>query len=253
MNFKTFLSEAGHRERRTLDQAVELAKEHATAALSNIEAPIWRGASEGVASYLIDPSGSSRASAHTENYYTVILDEVLPAAFPRRSKSIICSNNAGKHYAASYASGGALYAIFPYDATKIGLVAGDDMWRTRINITPFGSETDGTNYRIEDWNRRYAEADISDYSYDSIVDGIEATITDPSDKMYREFVKIFDAGHVDHQLRAAYGKRAVKDGSLSAATGATFDYFDPADREVWVGGPAIAVRENMLRTFMEKL
>lgn len=250
MRFKQFLNErdGDHRNEISEEQAAELAKQHAAVALSNIKTPIWRGFSGTAPFYLIDTAKGGRKSVNTSNYYTSIMDGVLPSEFPRRSKSIICGNNANKDYADGHSSdissGGksthGMYAILPYDDAKIGICPQHDIWLTTVDI-------DGDSRPIEDWNRLFERAGIHDFDLDTIVDGIEMTLQDEDDDMFHKFEEIFMPSNVRQQLAKAYTA------PFKAATGASFNYTDSRDREVWVGGKALAIREDVLDKFEEDL
>lgn len=79
--------------------------------------------------YVNSNKGKERRSAHTENYYTLLIDN-LPSwkGWPKRSRGIVCSTK--ERYASNY--GHTFYAI-PYDNAKIGICSSYDIWESFKN------------------------------------------------------------------------------------------------------------------------
>ncbi len=86
---------------------------------------IYRGLSSNNNYIYIDPTKSVRKSRNTQNYYTILFDEILPSwkNYPKRSKSIICATN--ERVARSY---GSLYKVYPFNGNKIGKAPRTDIW-----------------------------------------------------------------------------------------------------------------------------
>jgi len=86
---------------------------------------IYRGKRGDLDYMLIAPGrGKLRRSHNTRNYYTLLIDNLkVWSAYPKRSRSIVCSTNIGK--ASGY---GELYIVFPYNTAKIGVCPTDDIW-----------------------------------------------------------------------------------------------------------------------------
>ena len=76
---------------------------------------------------------------------------------------------------------------------------------------------------------------------------LTVTLQDEDDDMFHKFEEIFMPSNVRQQLAKAYTA------PFKAATGASFNYTDSRDREVWVGGKALAIREDVLDKFEEDL
>jgi hypothetical protein len=74
--------------------------------------------------FLADPTKKIRHSRNTNNYYTLLLDN-LPswANYPKRSNSLICTNSKWK--ADLYGAG---YAVIPVNGTEIAVCPADDIW-----------------------------------------------------------------------------------------------------------------------------
>lgn len=94
---------------------------------NNSNCCIWRGVSNTPANwYLADSSNAPpRKSANTLNYYTLIIDNSPRwSKFPKRSQSFVCSTS--KATAGAY--GTALFAVFPFNGTPIGICPRNDIW-----------------------------------------------------------------------------------------------------------------------------
>lgn len=76
---------------------------------------------------IYEPSGHKRHSAHTENYYTEIMDNSKYwSEYPKRSSSIVGSTDMNK--AASY---GTLYHVIPLEENAVfGVCPSSDIWRS---------------------------------------------------------------------------------------------------------------------------
>lgn len=84
--------------------------------------------------YKTDPSLIERASANTYNYYTILFSN-LPnwKAYPKRSRSLICSTSYQK--AKSYAAGNNPFLVMPFDGARIGICPTEDIWTS--SMTPY--------------------------------------------------------------------------------------------------------------------
>ena len=77
------------------DEIHAVLNKHCKNALSWASKPIVRGdRALSKPFYVLDSEVVGRSSRNTSNFYTRILDNVLPDTFPRRSKSFICGNYA---------------------------------------------------------------------------------------------------------------------------------------------------------------
>lgn len=95
--------------------------------------------------YHIDPKSSTRTSQNTLNYYTLILDDI-PAwsKYPKRSKSLICTNTRRK--AINY---GTVYRVFPYDNSNMGMASMPDIWDS-FELFPSYLKLGMLNYALMD-------------------------------------------------------------------------------------------------------
>lgn len=86
---------------------------------------LYRGLENSISFIYIDPKkGNPRRSYNTSNHYTLIIDNSPKwKKYPKRSQSLICSNN--NSTAAGY---GFVYAVFPYNGANFGVCPTDDIW-----------------------------------------------------------------------------------------------------------------------------
>jgi len=132
MKFKTYLDEAhyegkGRSTEISVEEAVTLVNKNCKKAWNgylkgNV---IYRGITIGPDWYLfVDPTQHTRVSANTYNFYTLFIDNSPDwSAYPKRSKSIVCTNS--KVGASGY---GREFIVFPYDKAKIGVCQSYDFW-----------------------------------------------------------------------------------------------------------------------------
>lgn len=102
--------------------------------VANINGRIFRGIKSITSQYLyVKPSQFARQSRNTINIYTALFD-ILPSwkEYPKRSRSIICSNE--EEYAGGYKGYseniGSLYIVLPKDGSKIGICPERDIWES---------------------------------------------------------------------------------------------------------------------------
>jgi len=88
---------------------------------------IYRGVEIKSEGYLLygDSRLTERVSANTDNYYTQIIDNILPEweKFPKRSRSFICTN---EHFDAM--AMGRPYRVYPVGDPLIGICPYSDLW-----------------------------------------------------------------------------------------------------------------------------
>ena len=110
------------------DDALEGIKKNCKQAINAYKKGIrvYRGTPTGEsvkAKYLyVEPSKHKRKSANTSNVYTMILDNHPDwKKYPKRSESIICTNNLAGAY-------GRAYVVFTKDRSNYGVCSSSDMW-----------------------------------------------------------------------------------------------------------------------------
>lgn len=113
-----------------ISQLAELAKQNCSEFLeNNLDSPLWRGSiSSHTEARIIDPSSGVRKSENTSNHYTELMDNSpYYKGWPKRSKSLICSTSESR--ARQY---GRLYAVLPFNGTKIAVASDFDIWLTSL-------------------------------------------------------------------------------------------------------------------------
>ena len=125
---------------------------------------VWRGDSLTGESdyYIVETQNFTRVSANTENYYTLLIDN-LPewSKFPKRSKSLICSTD--KNLAEPFGKGQEPFLIIPLDKnSKMGVCSKEDIF---VSFKMFEDSSDGImdfTFFITSLAQHY-EVDISTY------------------------------------------------------------------------------------------
>lgn len=238
MRFKDYLEEEKYRTETDAQGAWELLNKHCKDALKDIEQPIVRGMKgfDGGFGVLHGEVGG-RKSRNTTNYYTVILDAVLPKEFPKRSASIICANWANRSHAAAY--GGRAFAIIPFDGVKIGVCPSMDMWDTQITI---GNKKE----TIQEWNDSLRTAIGNDkISFEEMMQRLEKARAD-KETWIPEWLEALKPGTVKQEFIDAY-RQPFK----IATTQNSKVYNDRKRREVWVGGKCVAINMDIFKAMMK--
>lgn len=199
----------------TIDEAWEILENKCSDAFKDFLTPIVRGMEEYEGFQIITGEDGARKSRNTTNHYTVIMDEVLPREFPKRSKSIICANFYNISYTHQY---GEPHYIFPFNGVKIGVCPGYDMWVTPIDL-------DGVEKTAIEWNDEYRKRNITAMNYETVLRGI----TEQAAAMG------IDRTDIDEMLREAYTK------PFEVTTTANPIYNDGEKHELWIGGPCLVL------------
>jgi hypothetical protein len=157
VRFKQFLEariSSYEHEPQDGDQLLDTLRSHCMDALRSAQAGdfIYRGTRSELKSGVYSPGTGERKSQNTSNFYTALLDtNPKNAAFPKRSKSFICSTRRTK--AKQYADNGTLVTCFPFNGTKIGYADDDDFWGLQLNF----DEDFLTTIHIVDFNHFWDE------------------------------------------------------------------------------------------------
>jgi hypothetical protein len=232
------------------EQANELIDKHCSKNYKKLESNkfgIYRGTMEpfGDYGYINTNKGELRTSANTENYTTLLMDN-LPSwkSYPKRSRGIICSTD--KNSAEQY---GEAYHVIPYDNAKIGICSKEDVWYS-FDFTPSGN-----TYDVPDLNQLFKitfyryNIKVDDSNWSSFKSGLNKLDLNTvlEDKHYEEFMDgwweklrnyIFETDkkiiqHLDNILNP------TKHGFLKG-----FDKISKKDRELWIQGEAIFIKDN---------
>jgi len=126
--FNAYILNEGRGKPISKEEAIELIKKNCSGIVKSYKTGdrIYRGAGGSDTEYqFIDPTkGKLRRSRNTRNYYTLLMDNLTPwKAYPKRSRSIVCSTD--KYKAGGY---GSLYIVLPYNNAKIGVCSNRDIW-----------------------------------------------------------------------------------------------------------------------------
>jgi len=131
IQFKNLIGDDKLYEGRTkeisLDKARRIFNQNiASAYYPNKNHEIYRGIQNDFDVGFVEPAKFNRESAHTANFYTLMMDN-LPewSEYPRRSKSIVCSTSIG-----TAKDFGTLYQIFPFDGADLGVAPVNDIWNS---------------------------------------------------------------------------------------------------------------------------
>jgi hypothetical protein len=227
---------------------------------------IWRGQSSIIpnnglskTSFIVDTSATERKSENTSNYYTMILDNnPYCKDFPKRGRSFIGTTSYTTAAAYSHRGNG-LYAMIPFDGTKIGVVNEKDIWDIDIKLfsrTP-DDITSGNMY-FEDWlklkptlasfkefDKELKELNLSACSrLRKTIEDVNAETLDP--KLYEKFRKDFL-----NEIWHAYSPTQT---GMVACTSSTFRkeaHERSHSTEVWVGGKVVMVWAAAFQTICD--
>jgi hypothetical protein len=134
MRFKSFLLESWRSKVLKPNEAFHILRTKCSEAMSLNEPMVCRGMDklsqdqEEEEFQLSTPSKFERTSANTSNEYTLLLDN-LPSwkEYPKRSRSLICSNAKGSRYAYGF---GYVGIVIPFNGAKFGVCEQNDFWKS---------------------------------------------------------------------------------------------------------------------------
>jgi hypothetical protein len=252
--FKQYIQEASVTPIKStpidLQEAFKVIKKNCSDSLWMFEfkTPIWRGekqqnsilGKDGVA--IVDTTKSERKSKNTSNWYTLIIDNhPRYKEYPKRSKSLICTNNIKS--AEEY---GPPMAIIPFNSAKIGVINAPDIWDKSIVM---GDE----RIDIESANTYFnilREFGLSDTNWQSFIDFDKRLKTDEN---FREEVKDSVEGKPLEDLLDDFVNKVRK---MYDYLG--FELLNPKqyekrpttsrETEMWIGGEVLCLRESIFKT-----
>ena len=247
MNFRQFLQEMTsksieevpkqYKTKISIEQVKKYAIEHCRDYLKNDDAPlIFRGMS-GKDTYLLDTTHTIRKSAHTNNAYTLILDQFLPSEYPRRSQSIICTGD--KQKALNY---GEVFVILPFNGTKIGSVNKRDIWDVFYSNTNNIRAFTKLFNELDEFN-----IDIKIETYDDVIEALQELCKfDLSELSFftKEDVERADDGdnpsyeYINKNLKEVF---SVKNLEFDAFTPKNLNNHKFDGAEYWIGGKSLAI------------
>jgi hypothetical protein len=209
---------------------------------------MWRGekqqdsilGKDGIA--VIDTTKSERKSKDTSNWYTLIIDNHPKYKnYPKRSKSLICTNNI--ETADEF---GTPMAIIPFNDAKIGVVNAPDIWDKIIIMGDDKINIESANGYF-DMLRKFG---LSDTNWQSFIDFDKKLKTDEN---FREEVKNSVKGKLIESLLDDFVDKVRKmydDLGFELLTPKQYEKRPTTSREteMWVGGKVLCLRENIFKT-----
>lgn len=268
LTFKQFMSEAAYNKDLTPQfvkiegEVREYLEQHCSDAMWMFDKPnstrIYRGQANNQVERLgyafVDPSKTERTSQNTSNHYTEIFDNIeAMKSFPKRSRSFISSTSYARalEYSATWDGlrtlKSELVVLVPFNGVKIGSVEDVDMWD--ITISFFGKQ-----FNIEQLNGRF-EAVVEDTWEDIERYATRLKSLSNDDPLVKEFYKMFEAkipnAHekLMEEIQKAYSPSRT---GFKVYTTATLPKSNFHNKEVWVGGPCVAISEEMMRELIKQ-
>lgn len=208
--------------------------------------PIYRGNSNLKTDYYLASSNNhdERLAANTSNYMNLITGN-LPSwsAFPKRSKSFICSTNS--FYAKGYGGGmlfGTAYRVYPKNGTKIGVCSARDFWDSFKVLKVFDFDN------VSSFNYFISLMDASQWKYEDMKRSINAF----GSKIKNDLVGLSTRdqnrtkGFMEYQGTLFDFFAEMLDPIKNDFELKTPDTFTnmPNDVEVWTEGPILLIREK---------
>ena len=182
MRLKAYLLNEGRTKTLTPKAAYKIIQEKCSSALVAYQkgTKMWRGIYDTSFNTfgIVKPHKTTRVSANTENYYTLLTANSKHwKNFPRRDQSIICSTGRGTAF-----SFGDPYVVFPMDGARVGVCPTSDFWNGFAGSWGM-SDLDSINTMIsellEEAGAKRDYAPISGYNgpamtYKDLVTGLDA-------------------------------------------------------------------------------
>lgn len=266
IKLKHILLNEGRSHELDLESAISVAKKNCKVFINANVTYIYRGMSSIGDFGLSTPASFTRKSRHTENYYTLMLDNFKSwAAYPKRAKSLICSTSKGK--ASVY--GEELYLVIPFDTANIGLCSENDIWDSfpvveKLNLSPLAALNSALRESWQDLfgveTKYYAvftsieDADFSAFSksmelYDSHKQKIKDMLaTDSWDTAHKRRLM---AAYLKSKLPMMQFLEKILDPKLNGFSVSPYKNFKNVDDgiEVWTDSPCILVYMDAFATY----
>lgn len=259
MKFSEFLNEdtLGKKrpEKKVISKYTDLKKildTHCKQGLSFLKnnTGIFRGMSGSKDFMIVDYSKGERVSQNTDNFYTVILDNSPHfKKYPKRSKSMICSNSIA--YSENYTGYSGPYAIVPFDGTQIAVCPSIDIWNTPIKKSTVFSKSNEKQELI-DYSDFFTKNGISSdrNNFNKIKEKLRQKIKNP------DFRAMFKHKNIDEIIDDIFNDlhpdtlnfRLMSIPEFSNTFKNSVDLFkthDDRSNECWVSGPCVAIRLNV--------
>jgi hypothetical protein len=273
ISFKQFISENDEEDSRdyvpqrvTSDDLIEWCEANCPRYLENLSNSanprIDRG-TVGVGSKRfakIDTNKFNRVSANTLNFYTLWMDNHPDwSAYPKRSKSLICSTSI--ETAGGYGTGA--YLVFPADKNKIGVCSANDLWFSFVQMfKALDNESEAMNtinslvenifkslgierQQIKQAERSYDERE-KQCTADKIATAVYAgEVSAYYMHYYREPVKLMKNNGYDSLYDVWEANMDPRKNGFSTRTAGDFEDVSD-DAEVWVQGECYLMDNDIL-------
>lgn len=204
---------------------------------------IYRGLRHRDDYLFIKPSSYNRVSANTNNYYTILFDN-LPSwkDYPKRSKSIIGTVN---YYTAEFY--GTIYRVIPKDGSKIGVCPEDDIWNSFHILNSHFMTLQDFNYCIDQCISIYnnnADNSINVNSYEELLT-IFDYIQDNRDMFYGILIDMWYDGN-KHMKFIDYIDKILLNPEKNGFKLITYPYTEKIsyDCEIWTDGDSILINDE---------
>lgn len=207
-------------------------------------ASLWKGYQEGIYGpapagvVIADSNLGTRKSRNTENYYTLLVDN-LPAfkGWPKRSKSFITTNS--WTLASGYTMGeGMVYLVLPINNTKLAYVNQPDIWDAPIHLTP--TEV----VRLLRVNKYFARMGASDIDWNHFRQSLDVAEHSENGADFK-----FDYGYTPNQFF-----NLVKKNMTPKALGFTLEKIGARKTlasEVWFSGKALFMTKGTADKYLD--
>lgn len=252
LSFKTFLLESWRSTIISRDEALDFMRAHCSEALSKDDPVIFRGVAnhtEKPEYHLSKPSNFTRQSKNTSNYYTLIIDnDPAWAKYPKRSKSLICTNRQNVNYTEGFGTAG---IVIPVNGAKIGQCPEFDFWESFNELGEFGisnmanfnfllSKTwEGTGFRIPH--------DVSDYKdMKMALEFGNDSLQDPEEEHSDRLQQVFKTVISGKETLTEFVHR-ILDPKINDFTLTNIKNLNPTDdtaREIWTDADSIILIPN---------
>jgi len=239
MRFNQYILEGrGRTKPISEEKAIEYIESNCSDALKMLRDgdPIYRSSETWTGDVgIVDPSKFNRKSRYTQNYYTLMLDNMPEwSKYPKRSKSLIGASSI--HRAAEHV--GTTYVMFPRNGTDIGVCPYDDLWDSFSIDLSYFNDLFGSMFQFFDmipsdsWNGLRKQMDLFDEKYKEDADR--------ASDMINQFIRDYYDGNLYDSLRKFFNPE--KNGFKLLKIGRVL----PQDKEIWWSGESIMVKARSL-------
>lgn len=224
---------------------------------------IYRGSPNPWPITYTDPTGYERVSRNTSNELTLLMSYVLPSwkNWPKRSRSLICSNHFST--ASSYSRNQGAYIVLPFGNPDIAIVPGGDIWDAFKMYAP------DFNLNFDDIFRTFRLV-VPAVNWPAKIQTPEqmVQVLKAYDAIMQEHPEVLDQLRDEAGSKRQYGIGTMLDLVTSGdALGSIDRYMSPAsngfvktpyseftktgdNNEIWFSGPAVLIRSDVFDKLM---